>query len=186
VSPAIADDELRTRLLKVLRLARQGIGGEKENAEALLAKMLRRHGLSPADLHELEGEPRELHWLKTVDDMQVTILAGLLAALFGRDRELWTSGKNARKLGINLSRAEAVSIDIAWEVYSAAWEDAKLDLALAFIMRHRLIDPKRAREPGDDVELSAAEKARLRRADAMIDVLEHVDRPVPRVGSRSA
>lgn len=177
---ALHDQELRARLLKVLRLARQGIGGEKENAEALLAKMLRRHGLTVADLHNLEGEPRTLTWLAVADDFHVSVLAGLIGALLGGDREMWATGKPPKKIGVNATPAEAVSLTIAWEVYVDAWNEAKKDLCLAFLIRHRLFDPNH--EQADPVELTPKEAQRILRARAMTEVLEHVERPGRRIG----
>lgn len=181
MSRAIANDELRARLLKVLRLARQGVGGEKENAETLLTRMLRRHGLTVADLHELEGEPRDLMWLPVADDLEATVLQGLVRALFGRDRETWATAKSRKKLGINVTKAEAVSIEIAWEVYAKAWEEEQHVLCLAFLTKHRLFDSS-PRDEGEQAELSEEELARAHRARAMIDVLERVERPGRRIG----
>lgn len=45
-------DKLKEKLLKLYRLSQQGDGGEKQNAETALLSMLKKHGLTIADIDE--------------------------------------------------------------------------------------------------------------------------------------
>lgn len=39
-------EHIKAKLRKLLELARQGVGGEKDNAQSILGKMLTKHGLT--------------------------------------------------------------------------------------------------------------------------------------------
>lgn len=45
-------DTIKAQLQKILALAESGVGGERENARALLERMMARHGITMADLDD--------------------------------------------------------------------------------------------------------------------------------------
>ena len=55
MSEATVEDAIIRRLKKILALAESGCDGERETAQAHLATLLRRHGLSIKDLAEIDG-----------------------------------------------------------------------------------------------------------------------------------
>lgn len=176
-TPNSEAESVRARLLKVLRLAQQGVGGERENAEALLEKLLRKHSMTMADLESVEaGESRV--WLSAADAEERMVLSQLAIRLFGTKRKLWTQQGNCH-LGVDLSPAEKTAIEIAWEVYSEAFAEARHALVLGFCFKHELY----ASDENGGSEMSDEERERGRRAMALADVLPKVDAPGRRLGS---
>lgn len=169
---------IRARLLKVLRLAQAGVGGERENAEVLLAKLLRRHSMTMADLEDASDRPRVRQWLPAGDLEERTVLSQLVIKLFGMERATW-GHPSAADLGVDLTPSEHAALVIAWEVYRAAFADARQALVLGFCFRHGLYAATGAgSEP-------MTEEARARAAHALrlAETLPVVDPPGGRLGS---
>lgn len=171
-------ESIRTRLLKVLRLAQEGVGGERENAEVLLAKLLRKHSMTMADLDGALDQPRSRQWLPASDADERTVLSQLVIKLFGMERKLWTH-TGGTDLGVDVSASEHAALRIAWEVYRAAFAEARHALVLGFCFRHGLYAPQGA----SSGELSAQERARAAHAMKMAETLPVVEAPGRRLGS---
>lgn len=171
-------ESIRLRLLKVLRLAQQGVGGEKENAEALLEKLLRKHSMTLADLEGGPDSPQIRIWLSAADAEERIVLSQLAIRLFGTKRKLWTQ-QGRYEVGMDVSAAEKAAIEIAWDVYRAAFAEARHALVLGFCFKHDLY----ASEDSGTTEMSDEERDRGRRAMALADALPKVETPGRRLGS---
>jgi hypothetical protein len=174
--PNTETDSIRLRLLKVLRLAQEGVGGERENAEVLLAKLLRKHSMSLADLEGALDQPAAQVWLPASDTDERTVLAQLIVKLFGTSRKVWRRTDDSA-LGVDVTPSEHAALVIAWEVYREAFGEARHALVLGFCFKHGLYAP----EGGTSV-MSDAERARAAHAVALADALPTVDSPTPRIG----
>ena len=175
--PAADTDSIRIRLLKVLRLAQEGVGGERENAEVLLAKLLRKHSMTLADLEEVLDQPRTCRWLPADDGDERLVLAQLVARLFGTERKLWSRG-TAPEVGIDVTPSEHGALVIAWEVYRAAFAEARRALVMGFCFKHGLFAP----EGASTAPMSPEDRARAARALAMAETLPVVESPARRIG----
>lgn len=171
-------ESIRIRLLKVLRLAQEGVGGERENAEALLAKLLRKHSMTMADLEGALDQPRACLWLPASDADERTVLTQLVARLFGTGRKLWRQA-NGIDLGVDVTPAEHAALVIAWEVYRAAFAEARRALVMGFCFKHDLYAP----EGAGTSEMSAEDRARAVSALAFAQALPAVESPSPRLAS---
>jgi hypothetical protein len=169
---------IRIRLLKVLRLAQQGVGGERENAEVLLAKLLKKHALTMADLEGASGEASAMAWLPASDVDERTVLSQLTVRLFGTARKLWTRS-GAWDVGIDVTPSERAALVVGWEVYRAAFAEARQALVLGFCMKHDLY----AAEGASGLPMSDEERDRARRALALADALPAVAQPGRRLGA---
>lgn len=171
-------ESVRIRLLKVLRLAQQGVGGERDNAEALLEKLLRKHSMSMADLEGAGDSPQTRVWVAASDAEERIVLSQLAIRLFGTKRKLWTQ-QGRFEVGLDVSASEKAAIEIAWEVYRDAFAEARQALVLGFCFKHDLYAAEESASP----EMSAEELARAQRATALAGVLPTVDAPGRRLGS---
>ena len=169
-------ESIRIRLLKVLRLAQEGVGGERENAEVLLAKLLKKHSMTLADLEGTLDQPSERAWLQASDPDERTVLAQLVIKLFGTSRKVWKRGDDSA-LGVDATPSERAALVIAWEVYRAAFEEARHALVLGFCFKHGLYAAEGGASP-----MSDAERARAAHALALAEALPTVDSPTPRIG----
>jgi hypothetical protein len=169
-------DTTRDRLLKILRLAQQGVGGERDNAAALLDKLLRKHSMTLADLEAAERQPTRA-WFPASDNDESTVLAQVAVSLFGTKRKIWRqSGRH--NLAIDVTPSEHAALTIAWDVYRAAFAEARHALVLGFCVKHSLFAP----ESGVAAEMSPEARARAERALAMAETLPSVDAPGRRLG----
>jgi len=173
--PADDRDTIRIRLLKVLRLAQDGVGGERENAEALLAKLLRKHSMTMADLDGALDRPRIREWLPVGDEEERMVLSQLVIRLFGIDRPTWRRG--ASELGVEVTPSEHAAIRIAWEVYRAAFGQARQALVLGFCYKHGLYAPA----GGDTGDMTTEARDRAARALALAGALPAVESPQRRL-----
>lgn len=171
-------ESIRVRLLKVLRLAQEGVGGERENAEVLLAKLLRKHAMTMADLEGALDQRPVRQWLPASDVDERTVLSQLVVKLFGTDRRMWRQS-NGHELGVDVSPSEHAALVIAWEVYRAAFVEARHALVLGFCFKHGLYAPESSAAP----PMSADERARAAHALKLAEALPVVDTPGRRVGS---
>ena len=171
------DESIRARLLKVLRLAQQGVGGERENAEVLLAKLLRKHSMTMADLEGATNQPVALVWLPASGDDERTVLAQLVIRMFGTGRKVWRRSPSS-DLGVDVTASEHAALVIAWEVYRAAFTEARQSLVIGFCYKHGLFAAE-----GAEADVSAEAQARAARALALAEVLPVVEPPGKRLGS---
>ena len=169
-------DNVRARLLKVLRLAESGVGGERENAAVLLEKLLRKHSMTMADLDGAKDRPATRVWFAASDPDERTVISQLALSLFGVGRKFWRRG-NDSDLGVDVTPSEHAALTIAWEAYRPAFQDAKHALVLAFCYKHGLF----ASEESNAATISPEEQERAARAIALADVLPVVDSPARRL-----
>lgn len=165
-------ESIRNRLLKVLRLAQQGVGGERENAEVLLAKLLRKHSMTMADLEGALDQPRSLCWIAAGDTEERTILSQLVIRLFGTDRKIWHRAGETN-LGVDVTPSEHAALVIAWEVYRAAFAEARHALVMGFCFKHGLY----AADGATTAEMSEDDRRRAASALALSEALPTVDSP---------
>lgn len=171
-----ANDSIRIRLLKVLRLAQQGVGGERENAEVLLAKLLAKHSMTMADLEGALDQPRAMVWFDPLDLEERTVLSQLIIKLYGTERKLWHR-HGEKGLGVEVTPSENVALMIAWEVYRAAFAEARQALVIGFCFKHGLF----AAEGASAADMSDEGRARAARALALAEALPTVDAPARRL-----
>lgn len=170
--------DIRERLLKVLRLAQEGVGGERENAAVLLDKLLRKHSMTMAELEGATEQARTRAWFAATDDDERTVLSQVVVSLFGIERRTWR-GSASFDVGIDLTSSERAALTIAWDVYRAAFAEARHALMIGFCFKHGLYAP----EAGAAVDQSPEARARAERAIALADALPVVGSPTKRLPS---
>lgn len=175
----MSSDDIRTRLLKVLRLAQEGVGGERENAAVLLEKLLRKHGMTMADLEAAEQAATRV-WLPASDNDESTVLSQVAISLFGTGRKLWRQSGRF-DIAIEVTPSEHAALTIAWDVYRAAFAEARHALVLGFCVKHSLFSPTSEASSN----MSPEDRARAERALAMAETLPVVEAPGRRLSGGS-
>ena len=135
----------KTALLKKIRaLAEHGVGGEAENAEKLLARMMKKYGISEAELDE---ETRVRHDFTYHGGEEKKILKQVVYKVTGGytyELVYTASGRKVRtQLGADCTPAEKVEIEYLFDFYKRLWEKEKDAFLAAYIQKHRI--PYRAR-----------------------------------------
>lgn len=105
------NDKLLNRLRKVLALAERGIGGEKENAQRMLEKLMAKYDL---DIEDLEGESVQCYWWNYDNRFE----ADLLKQVYGKVKDITQISyyKGDRKFGFDLTKAEYLDMDVHYTV----------------------------------------------------------------------
>ena len=131
----------KTALLKKIRaLAEHGVGGEAENAEKLLARMMKKYGISEAELDE---ETRVRHDFTYHGGEEKKILKQVVYKVTGGytyELVYTASGRKVRtQLGADCTPAEKVEIEYLFDFYKRLWEKEKDAFLAAYIQKHRTL-----------------------------------------------
>lgn len=127
----------KTALLKKIRaLAEHGVGGEAENAEKLLARMMKKYGISEAELDE---ETRVRHDFTYHGGEEKKILRQVVYKVTGGytyELVYTASGRKVRtQLGADCTPAEKVEIEYLFDFYKRLWEKEKDAFLEAYIQK---------------------------------------------------
>lgn len=148
------------KLRKIKALADGGVGGEAENARASLEKMLRKHGLSFEDL--LTVATRRYHFsCKRVNEKRLfcQVAVSVLQSREVKIFDLKVNGRTTNKVAIDLTPAQYLDVEAAFNYYKEALRKEEERLFQAFIHRHDLFPPSDGREP--TAKMSKDELAKL-------------------------
>lgn len=132
----------RLELLKKLKaLADNGVGGERENAQAMLDKLLAKYDISAETLSDDEVSD---HGFTYHSDFERRLLSQLRAKIAtNRDAFRYKYGKGARStFYCTCTEAEALQIQIEFEFYAALWKEEQETFFGAFIQKHQIFDTK--------------------------------------------
>ncbi len=155
---------------KLLALAKQGVGGEKENAEAALLRHLKKHGLTIADIEGDEMTELQLPWelMQRGQDRSIYNMfqMQILINVIGQNRMMGTrhvrmadAKSEAGKAGFNIvqcTKAEAVEIEAKLDFYWKDFVEQERVFFIAYVQKNKLfssekpehevfVDPKLAR-----------------------------------------
>ena len=129
------------RLKKLKELALRGVGGEKEQATAMLEKLIKKYGVSMDDLDETIEKDFEFtyhgkHEYKLLIQIaykvknEIPEIYPLVYTMSGR--------KCNTKCLILCTEAQKVEIDFLFEFYKSLWKKEVDFLMQAYIQKHRL------------------------------------------------
>jgi hypothetical protein len=156
-----ADAKVQARMRKLLALAERGEGGEKENAQRMLEKMLDRHGMT---MRDLIGEKRELRWFAARGTLDKRLIRQIAAKVLNSQFDSYRSHDKPKLLGIETTPAEAVEIELHIEALRPALAD-HLEIAFSAFVQANALFRDTSSEPSD--EPTAEERARARQIVAM-------------------
>ena len=147
-------EEIKKRVMKLKALANAGVGGERENAEKLLAKLAAAYGIS---IDSIDGEEIEKHEVKLTQSWQRKLfrrLAGILwqekrkrgEVLRDKELELWTSRLRFDRKVIRCytyaTKGDLLELMAKFAVLEADYERQKKSFFLSFLIANDLLtDP---------------------------------------------
>jgi len=127
-------------LLKLQALAERGIGGEQENAAALLEHLMEKCGISEEQLgEEVIIETEFKYW----GDLQLRLLKQIIYKVTGAlDFYSFRYGHSGRKcrssLGARCTKAQKIEIEFLFDFCNTLWVREQEAFFSAYIQRHRL------------------------------------------------
>ena len=171
-------DEIKNRLMKMKALANAGVGGERANAENLLAELAAKYGI---DLGDLDGEEIEEHEIKFTQSWQRKLL-GQLAAIMrqekrkrgevmrDREYELWRSTFGSKyckyeKFTVYATKSDWLELMAKFEVLKADYKRQQKSFYLAFLMANDLLT-----DPDDDAPKPTPEEMKAYKAASFMSI----------------
>lgn len=129
------EDKIRDRMQKLLALARRGEGGEKENAQRFLDRMLAKHGMTLADLDD-EAESKQRVEFKYKGDLEHRLLVQIICAVLQANE--FRCGKIRSGLVVEITRAQRLEIEMSFATYRDELAKNIDRMFLAFISKNRI------------------------------------------------
>ncbi len=164
--------ELLEKVKKIKALAERGYAGERESAQALLARIMEQHGISEA---ELEEDRRETAWFDYSQETERRLLNQIIYMVTGKSGcgcvGTYT-GRKRKKLGADCTAAERIEIEAAYEFFKAAMNEELEIFYSAFANKNHLFPPEDKCTAKSAEELTPEQRARALKAGLMMEGME--------------
>ena len=157
-------EELLRRLERVKAIAERGVGGEKENAEALLNRLMAKYGISEEDI---EDTAERDYFIRYHNFWERKLIVQIAYKHPGSGHCCGTVGTRLYDLGGILSGPYEIEAD--FEFYKAAWEEELAIFYSAFISKNDIFPPPELASPSDDDEIDLVRLEKVRAMMSGID-----------------
>lgn len=149
---------IKERLLKLYALAQRGVGGEKQNAEKILNRLLLENGMSIEDLERTENTKRERGFV-CKDDAHYTVLIHIIGKVINQTHIVGYKSRRTKKYYVELTDQDYITVSMLWDIYGKAFlqqkkelkkkhrEEAK-NLTIAFVLKYNLLPEKQSTSNG--------------------------------------
>lgn len=151
------DTQKRDALLKKLKvLAERGVGGEKENAQLMLDRMLKKCGMTYEDL---EAEVVDVHTIQFKDDLHEKFTHQIIASVLGKVTT-WGYKRLKKTIIFESSLAEFIEIKAKRDFFFRDYIRQQQLFYKAYIQKNELY-AKTEGEPEGDSKMSMKEYMEL-------------------------
>ena len=153
---------LIVKIKKLAILADQGYGEEKDAAANRLDCLMKKYGITEADLEE---EKTTLEWFKYKDDLQKQLLAQVFYMVLGDRTTYKRKDGRGKARAVYCTAAERLEIEIAFDFFKAAMLEELDRFIHAFCIKNHLYPPPEKQgaeiDEQDEKELSQSELLKL-------------------------
>ena len=166
-------NRIKERLLKMYRLATDGVDGEKDTAQRLLNENLKKYDLTIEDLIEDTKGEEKVYWFKVKDRYQRKLLCQLYGTFIAKKQTYSTYGLFNKKfeIGFKVTKNQYVELSLMFDFYQNQWkkelEKQKEMIFMAFISKHKI-----SLKSVDVSEMSLEE---LKKASRICDMMHDMD-----------
>lgn len=130
----MTDETIRKKIEKIMALANQGVGGEKENAKKILDKILKKNGLS---LDDFDSENKKTYWFKFNGIYQKKLINQICGNVIDEnDYSVWGSRLKRNIIGFDLTKTQFIEISLRFDLYKKSLENGFDDFFRAFIIKN--------------------------------------------------
>lgn len=154
--------EIKERLKKLYALALRGVGGEKEQAEAILKRLIKKYGVSLDDLDEEIIKEYEIKYSGEAERKLLNQIVYKVTNETGHTFNFYytQSGRTCRAvLGVSCTEAQKMEIEFLFNFYKQLYKKELEVFLRAFIHKHQLFGELKEGEKG--TQLSPEEELRL-------------------------
>lgn len=159
-------------LQKIKALADRGVDGERETAQALLSRLMKKYGIDEA---ELEEERRETAWFRYSQETERRLLNQIIYMVTGKSGFGCVgsySGRKRKEMGADCTAAERLEIEANYEFFKAAMK-AELEIFYtAFSSKNHLFPSADKCPPKGIEDLTPEEREKVLKAGLMMEGME--------------
>ncbi len=160
------DDKTTELLKKIKALADEGVGGEKDNAQAQLDKLLKKYGITVQDLEDnAEHERRFTYKTEEYKYFVWQILGSVLGSVEMEKRGVFKVGTN--KIAIDLTETELIEIKEKLDFFWFKYKQAKEVFKHAFFLKNNLLS-----DAGGDYDPTPEQREKAKKAAQLAKGLE--------------
>ena len=153
-------EELLKRLERVKALAERGVGGEKENAEALLKRLMEKYEISDEDI---EDTSTRTYFIRYQTQWERKLLHQIAYMHLGSGHSFGCVGtytnRSRKKVGVECTPAQYIEIEADYEFFRTAMEEEMSIFYTAFISKNNLLHATVGyTTPDEEIDLVRAKK----------------------------
>ena len=144
----------KERLKKLYALALRGVGGEKEQAQAILDKMLKKYSMTLDDLDDEVLKEFDIEYHGKEQDR--ILMQTAYKVTDNKDSfnhlQYTASGRSCRtRLRVHCTEAQKAEIEFLFSFYVRIWEKEKEALLQAFFQKHQIFGSLKEGESGTEL-----------------------------------
>lgn len=154
-------ERILERIKAVQALAERGDRGEKENAAAMLERLMKQYGITETELAE---DRREIAWFRFKTPLERRLLNQIIYTVTGRAGYSCVgmhTNRPRKMLGLECTAAERLEIEFSFEFYNAALEKELDRFYIAFLQKNRIFPDNPIDDVPDAGEINLEEAQRL-------------------------
>lgn len=154
----------KAALLKKIRaLAERGVGGEADNAEEILRRLMEKYGVSEDELDEEERRRHDFEYHGKEQEKLLLQVVYKVTGGYAYNLVYTASGRKVKtRLGADCTAAEKVEIEFLFDFYTRLWERERDAFLSAFIQKHRIFTIR------DDIEPQEVSREELLKMQALM------------------
>lgn len=154
----------KAALLKKIRaLAERGVGGEADNAEEILRRLMEKYGVSEDELDEEERRRHDFEYHGKEQEKLLRQVVYKVTGGYAYNLVYRASGRKVKtRLGADCTAAEKVEIEFLFDFYTRLWERERDAFLSAFIQKHRIFTIR------DDIEPQEVSREELLKMHALM------------------
>lgn len=154
----------KAALLKKIRaLAERGVGGEADNAEEILRRLMEKYGVSEDELDEEERRRHDFEYHGKEQEKLLRQVVYKVTGGYAYNLVYRASGRKVKtRLGADCTAAEKVEIEFLFDFYTRLWERERDAFLSAFIQKHRIFAIR------DDIEPQEVSREELLKMQALM------------------
>lgn len=154
----------KAALLKKIRaLAERGVGGEADNAEEILRRLMEKYGVSEDELDEEERRRHDFEYHGKEQEKLLRQVVYKVTGGYAYNLVYRASGRKVKtRLGADCTAAEKVEIEFLFDFYTRLWERERDAFLSAFIQKHRIYTIR------DDIEPQEVSREELLKMQALM------------------
>lgn len=162
------DSSIKQRLLKLLALSKDGVGGEKQNAEEMLQRALAAHGMNIADLSSEELKTTTVMF-RYKNELEKRLVLQILGALGNPEMRYYDPPKRSY-IEVDLTGPQKAEVLVKYDVLRKSLEEQIDVFFYGFVLKNHIF-PENGKSVDPD-DLTPEQRMRARKAQQMAEGID--------------